>query len=160
MSKQRNKPKWHKASPYERMTELYKNGITMKDMDKAFEEGRQKGAIAASNATIKTIYAGLCLALNAEFGFGARRCLRVLHRVDQTLMETLTSEEAVQAVWDKLKLKLNFDEPFDRLEEMDASPTGLKKFRQNELPGIAAANTPDWLPERLRIGGTNLENHS
>ncbi len=155
MSKQRNKPMWHKASPYERMQQLYKNGITMQDMDKAFEEGRQKGAIAASNATIKTVYAGLCLALNEEFGFGAKRCLRVLHGVDRVLLESLTSDEAVEAVWDKLGLKLSFDEPFDRLEEMDTSPARLKKFRQNELPGIAAANTPDWLPERLKLGGKN-----
>lgn len=113
----KKKPVGHNLTTEEKKARLLKNGITVEDLQRNYELGYAKGIKDASMPTIKVIYAAVCLAMNKHWGFGRKRCVKLLRAVDEQLLETLTSAEAVQAVWDKMHLELHFDEPFDRIEE-------------------------------------------
>ena len=56
--------------------------------------------------------------LNEKYGFGRKRCCEVLNAVDQHLLYTLTSDEAIEEVWKRMGLKLEFNETFDRIQEV------------------------------------------
>ena len=105
------------------LARLAKNGITAEDYDRArqeeYDRGLREGHAQAAPSTFKTIYAAICLALNDMHGFGRKRCCEVLLKVDNYVMQTLTSAESIQEVYDRMGLHIDFDEPFDRIVEDD-----------------------------------------
>lgn len=85
---------------------------------KEFKEEYQRGYDAGAEATLKSAYAAVCLALSEIHGFGLKRCKTVLSAMDQHVIYTLTSEEIIEEVWERMGLRLVFKEPFDRIEEV------------------------------------------
>lgn len=70
-------------------------------------------------ATYKMIYAAILLALKKEYRFGRIRGLRALRTVDDTVINFLTSEEAIDQVYKEMGVYLDFKEGFDRVKEAD-----------------------------------------
>ena len=103
----------------ERIKALVKNGITPDDMASEYKKGWDAGFAQATEPVVKTIYAAVCLALNDLHGFGRERCIRVLKRVDWHLFNSLSSMEAIDAVYDRMHLRLDFSDPFERVTEDD-----------------------------------------
>ena len=113
------KPEYKSMTKEERMDALCKNGITVKDLEQEFEKGYNAGFAEACPATFETIYAAVCLVLNEKHKFGRKRCMDVLNAIDQCVIESLTSKEAIDAVYERMGLIINFESPFDRIEEME-----------------------------------------
>jgi hypothetical protein len=93
------------------MERIQKNGITIEDMHEIEVRAAKEGYDRGLEHGIRTSYAAICLALNELHGFGKQRCEAVLNAVDEKMVYTLTSEEAIQEVWDRMKLRINFKEP-------------------------------------------------
>ena len=55
----KQQPRWQKLSHDQRLAALVKNGITPKDLEKAYSDGRLDGI----NGTYKICFAAACLAL-------------------------------------------------------------------------------------------------
>lgn len=100
---------------------IQKNGITLEDVKRAEEKSYAQGVQAGIENTMKTCYAAICLALNELHGFGTKRCKEVLNAVDQKVVMTLTSDEAIQEVFDRMGLVIRFNAgPLEeRIEERD-----------------------------------------
>ena len=98
---------------------IYKNGITLEDMKQAEDEAYKNGVRNGIESTMKTCYAAICLAMHELHGFGKKRCARVLNRVDETILLTLTSQDAIDEVYKTIKLKIDFREqiPGERVQE-------------------------------------------
>jgi len=93
---------------------LYKNGITAKDLKTEYESGMNRGI----ETTFRSIYAATCLAVDELFGFKRNRCKKLLQKIDEIVIYSLTSAELVQEVFDRLGLELNFgDGLFDRISD-------------------------------------------
>ena len=118
-AKQKNTPRWMPKTKDERIKALVKNGITPDDMASEYRKGWDAGFAQATEPVVKTIYAAVCLALNDLHGFGRERCIRVLKRVDWHLFNSLSSMEAIDAVYDRMHLRLDFSDPFERVTEDD-----------------------------------------
>lgn len=95
---------------------IAKNGLTIKDLEEAHQRGFDEGFKASADNIVRGCYAGVCLALNDLYGFGSKRCCDVLNKLDWHMLYSLTSEDAIQEVWDRMKLHIRFDEAFDRIE--------------------------------------------
>lgn len=106
-------------SQTERLAALYKNGFTEKDIQDAFEEGRQLGFEQAGWNVIRTCYAGMCLALHDVFGFGEERCFRAISATDEKVKWALHHQELVDEVLKKTGLSIEFDDVFDRVQKCD-----------------------------------------
>lgn len=88
---------------------ISRNGITIEDMHKAEEDAYAKGLNDGKDATVRTCFAAICLAMHELHGFGKRRCSRVLNTVYDKLMFALTSQEAIQEVYDTIGLQITFN---------------------------------------------------
>ena len=88
---------------------IQKNGITLEDVKRAEDKSYAMGMQAGIENTMKTCYAAICLALNELHGFGTKRCKEVLNAVDEKVVMTLVSEDAIQEVFDRMKLVIRFN---------------------------------------------------
>ena len=100
---------------------LVKNGITVEDLQRNYELGLKDGRHEGIEYTIKTAYAASALALNEVAGWGHKRCTRFMRRMDEIITNTLTSEDAIDEVFEKLGLRIIFNEVMaeDRIVEVD-----------------------------------------
>lgn len=87
---------------------ISRNGITLEDMHTAEDEAYKKGVNDGKDATMKTCFAAICLALNELHGFGKERCSRVLNATYDKMLFALTSQEAIDEVYDRIGLKISF----------------------------------------------------
>lgn len=102
-------------SKQQRIEALIKNGITTKDLEESYENGRLEGFKQAAIPIVKSCYAGICTALHDEFGFGTERCYRAIKAVDEKIIYALNHQELVDEVLQKVGLDIEFDAPFDRV---------------------------------------------
>lgn len=111
-----------KKNRYQRMTveqkqiAMMKNGISPKDLQEAYEQGYNEGVKRASDYSLKDAYAGFLMAAHEEFGFGHKRCKRLLYAADQRVVNSLASNEAIEEVFRKVGVSINFFDP-DRIAE-------------------------------------------
>lgn len=101
---------------------MERNGITIEDVNRAAQEGYQQGIALATESTMKSCYAAMCLALHELHGFGTKRCIQMLNAVDEKVVYALTSEELINQAFDELKIEINFKEdmPGERVTEKGA----------------------------------------
>ena len=112
----------------QRIASLIQNGITPEDLEKEWHDGYNTGWAKASPGASKTCYAAFALALHELYGFGKNRLERVLNRADNLIIEYLTTEEIIDAVYKEAGLKLNFDDGFEKFQiQDDAKPWRHKK---------------------------------
>ena len=98
---------------------LEKNGLTLDDLSREYERGREEGFRQASMPIIQCCYAGICIALHDEFGFGAERCYRALKAVDKQILWTLHHSEQAEELLKKTGLVIDFDDPFERIQKAE-----------------------------------------
>jgi hypothetical protein len=103
----------------EAVRRIERNGITMAEMEEEFQRGRETGFKEAAEPILKSCYAGICLALHEEFGFGMKRCFRTIAKVDEKIKYALNHQELVDEVLEKTGLKIEMDDPFCRVQERD-----------------------------------------
>ena len=93
---------------------MVQNGLTLDDLAKEYSRGYQDGISEASRGVVRMCYAAVCLALKEEpRPFGSKRCARVLNRVYHHMQYSLSSVEAIDEVWDKMKLNIDFNAVLD-----------------------------------------------
>lgn len=112
----------------EKLRQLCQNGITPGDMERAckmaaedaFRRGKEKAVNELGEFFLKTCYAAALLAAHDEFGFGHDRCMKLLNRLDHHVTYSLTSDELVDEVFDKLRISIDFKKtlPDERIMEV------------------------------------------
>lgn len=100
---------------------ISRNGITLDDVKMAEDQAYRRGVQVGIENSMKTCYAAICLALNELHGFGSKRCRDVLNAVDEKATMALSSEDVIDEVFRRMKLKLNFGAELweDRVEEVE-----------------------------------------
>lgn len=112
------KPSYMRESKEQIIKRLIKNGITEDDLRSEYNKGYSKGFKDSAEPVIRGCYAAVCLALNDLHGFGQKRCADVLRLMDNHLTMSLSSTEAICEVYERMGLRLDFKEPFDRVQEV------------------------------------------
>jgi hypothetical protein len=102
-------------TPEQQKAALIKNGITPADLKKEWDAGYRAGL----EAYLKSSYAAACLALHDLHGFGYKRCKAFLQAMDNHLLYSLTDLETINEVWERIGLKLVFNDPLDRIQDGD-----------------------------------------
>jgi hypothetical protein len=99
-----------RISENEQLKSIQRNGITIDDLDRAGRQGYQDGAKAGAENTMRNVYAAVALTLHEMYGFGKDRCAKVLNNVYDKLTLSLTSEDAIQEVYDSMGLEIHFSD--------------------------------------------------
>lgn len=103
--------RYQRMNPVQKEIAMIKNGITQKDLDDAYNRGYNDAVDITTNFCLKDAYAAFLLAAHEEFGFGHARCKRLLCAADKKVVQSLSSEEAINEVFKKLGLSINFYDP-------------------------------------------------
>lgn len=109
------RPAYRGLTPEQKKEQLFKNGITADDLDKAYNQGVTDGYKAAAKVPIKICYAATALTLKRSLGFGIKRIKHFMTEMDNTVTEQFSSSEAVEKVWEETGLKLTFHETDDTI---------------------------------------------
>lgn len=113
--KRHDRPREFALSKEQMVAGMIRNGITVADLKREYEAGHSDGYSLGCQASVRTVYAAICLALNDLYGFGLKRCGDVLQAVDRHVVNTLASSEAIDEVYKRMKLSIEFDDPFERV---------------------------------------------
>lgn len=108
--------------------------LTIKDMQEVyvkgynagFDKGREVGFKQASTTTVQCMFGAVVISAHALFGFGQERCIRLLNRVYQTTLETMTTTEMAQRAFDEVGVEIDWTEP---VEVAQAKPPIKKEKR-------------------------------
>ena len=103
------------AKAEQKAAQLFKNGITEKELIDQFSKGYRAGFQDRAWQIVRAYYASTMLALHDEYGFGQARCIKVLKRVEENLINFLSNQELIEEVENKLKIEINIDEAMDRV---------------------------------------------
>lgn len=95
---------------------LFKNGITLEDVDKAQKDGWHEGFQTAGRETLRSIYAAIVWQLNRE-GRERDAIIETMRAIDQRVLESISSAEDIEEVFQESGIEIAFDEPFDRVQE-------------------------------------------
>lgn len=79
----------------------------MEDLRKVEERALAKGYMEAATPTYKICYAASLLALNKHFGFGKNRGIKFIRAMDEEVINTLSSMEAVDEVFERMGIELD-----------------------------------------------------
>lgn len=111
--KQKALPKYMRKTVEQRKAALYKNGITIKDLEKAEQEGYDRGYRCGVDATMNICYAATLRTTRELLRFGPLRNERFLRLMDHHVIHTIDSQEAVEAAYREAGLYITFDAVFD-----------------------------------------------
>lgn len=86
---------------------------------KAMADSEKEARNQAVEYCFHSIYAAVLLAAQEVYGFGHKRAWRLLKRADEIVCTALSSEEAIQEVWARMGLEINFREGVERIREVE-----------------------------------------
>lgn len=113
----KKKSRYQRMNAEQKTNAMCKQGISPKDLQEAYEKGRDEGIKMASSYCLKDAYAAFLMAAHEEFGFVRRkRCKRLLYAADQRVVNSLASDEAIEEVFRTVGVSINFYDP-DRITE-------------------------------------------
>lgn len=104
------RPAYRGLTPEQKKEQLFKNGITADDLDKAYNQGVEDGYKAAAKVPIKICYAAAALACKRHLHYGKKRIWRFMAALDDTVIEQLSSQEALDTAWEETGMHLFFRE--------------------------------------------------
>lgn len=113
----KKKSRYQRMTPEQKQIAMMKNGISANDLQEAYNKGYNEGVRRASDYCLKDAYAGFLLAAHEVFGFGRDRCRRLLYAADDRVVNSLASDEAIDEVFEKVGVSINFFDP-DRITEV------------------------------------------
>lgn len=102
-----------------RVARMCQQGISPDDLKRNFDTGFNNGFKAAAAPVIRSHYAATVLAAHELFGFGAERCARLLNRINDLMVETLTSEEMTQRAFDEVGVEIDWSDPFEKARKRE-----------------------------------------
>ena len=84
----------------------------------AYKKGWNDGAQHGVRFTIKDCYAAALLAMNRLGNYGHNGGMKLMSMMDEIVVNRLTTEDLIDEVFEKMGIRINFRESFDRVEEV------------------------------------------
>ena len=111
-------PAWQRQTREQKMAALVRNGITPEYVDAECKRHYDAGYSNGCEHTLKMIYAAVCLAANDLHGFGRKRCKDLLTAIENHVLISLTSVEAMDAVYERMGLRIAAVDEVERIVEV------------------------------------------
>lgn len=117
---QKSLPKYMRGSSEQRKAALFKNGITLADLEQAGKDGYEQGWKQGCEYAIHVCYAATLRTTRGLLRFGRKRNVRFMRQMDQHVTHTIDSQEAIDAAYREAGLLIDFKAVFDdeRIQEV------------------------------------------
>lgn len=94
----------------------FRNGITEKDVQKAYEDGMKEGRTFAENFAFHTIYAAFLITMIDKHGMDADKAVDLLIEMDHQVVVCVEDSELVDEAYEKTGVELHWDDAVGRIE--------------------------------------------
>lgn len=98
---------------------LLRNGITVKDLEDNHRIGFEEGFSQAVKVTTGLTYAAIGIALHDIYKSDSEDIMRVLREVDRHVCNDISSLDAAEELLRKTGIQLDFDDPIERVQEVE-----------------------------------------
>lgn len=95
------------------LTMIDLQGAYTKGYEAGFEKGRETGFKQASTHTVECLFGAVVIAAHSLYGFGQERCIRLLNKVYETTLETLSTKELADRAFDEVGIEIDWTEPVE-----------------------------------------------
>ena len=96
---------------------MVQNGITPEDLKANYDIGYDEGSSAAVRTVGSLTYTAIAIALKDVHGFGKKRILRIIREVDRHVQMDFSSIDAAEELLEKTGIRLNWNDPIERVQE-------------------------------------------
>lgn len=110
---QKSLPKYMRGTAEQRKAALFKNGITIADLEKAEKDGYERGWQQGCEYATHTCYAATLRTTRGLLKFGKKRNERFMRQMDHRVVHTIDSQEAIDAAYQEAGLLIDFKAVFD-----------------------------------------------
>lgn len=87
--------------------DIMTHGITQEDLNNEYRRGWDDGYKAKGYELIKAVYAGVCIALHDEFGFGEMRLVRALSAMHKAVALSISEFDMADEVLRKCGITID-----------------------------------------------------
>ena len=109
---------WKEKGQYNQVLSLQRNGITEKDLDKAYNDGYQEGYMYASECFLKKIYAA-CAKELIDAGNTNNSVVSFIRGVDHRFTVMFDADDEIDDVYKLIGVRFNIDRhAIERIEEV------------------------------------------
>lgn len=110
--------KWKEQGRYGQVLSLQRNGITQKDLDKAYKNGYDEGYMYSAEGFMKKMYAAIAKEL-IDAGNPTDDVISFLHGVDHRFAVMFDADEEIDDVFRAIGIHFNIDRTaINRIEEV------------------------------------------
>lgn len=109
---------WKEQGRYNQVLSLQRNGITEKDLDKAYKDGYDEGYMYSAEGFMKKMYAAIAKEL-IDAGNPTDDIITFLHGVDHRFAVMFDADEEIDDVFRAIGIHFNIDHTaINRIEEV------------------------------------------
>ena len=96
---------------------FFRNGITLEDLQKQYDQGAKEGRRFAEDYAFKTIYAAFLITMIDGHGMGQDEAVELLREIDRQVVVCVENDDLTQEAFEKTGIELNWTEAIERIEE-------------------------------------------
>lgn len=94
---------------------FFRNGITEKDVQKAYEKGEQEGRKFAEDFAFHTIYAAFLITMIDKHGMDADEAVDLLIEIDRQTVLCVEDTDLVEEAYEKTGIELSWTDAIERI---------------------------------------------
>lgn len=94
---------------------FFRNGITEKDVQKAYEKGTQEGRKFAEDFAFHTIYAAFLITMIDKHGMDADEAVDLLVEIDRQTVLCVEDTDLVEEAYEKTGIELSWTDAIERI---------------------------------------------
>ena len=94
---------------------FFRNGITAKDVQKAYEDGTKEGRKFAEDFAFHAIYAAFLITMIDKHGMDADEAIDLLVEIDRQTVLCVEDSELADEAYEKTGIELNWESAIDRI---------------------------------------------
>lgn len=95
---------------------FFRNGITEKDVQKAYEDGIRQGRKFAEDFAFHSIYAAFLITMIDHHGMGMDEAVDLLREMDHQVVLCAEDQELADEAYEKTGVELNWNDAIERIE--------------------------------------------
>ena len=95
---------------------FFRNGITEKDVQKAYEDGLKEGRKFAEDFAFHTIYAAFLITMIDKHGMDSDEAVNLLIEMDHQVVVCVEDQELADEAYEKTGVELHWDDAVGRIE--------------------------------------------
>lgn len=94
---------------------FFRNGITEKDVQKAYEDGLKEGRKFAEDFAFHTIYAAFLITMIDKHGMDADKAVDLLIEMDHQVVVCVEDQELADEAYEKTGIELSWTDAIERI---------------------------------------------